>query len=66
MCYAESIVAFPFAFDAPFQLMQALAYKGLQSLPTGVDFMDVMLLAQMEVNASLALLEVLLSVVIVL
>jgi hypothetical protein len=46
------IVAFTFAFDPPFQMIQALAYKGLERWPSGVDFMDVVLLLQMKFEVS--------------
>ena len=59
---AISIIAFLFAFDVPFQLMQALGYRGLHpTWSTGVDFMDFMLLLQMELGLRLALLKWILS-----
>lgn len=61
-----SIVAFTFAFDVPFQLMQGLAYRGTPHWPTNVDFMDIVLLLQMQLHASQPLLKSLLVVVVVL
>ena len=58
-----SIVVFTFAFDVPFQLMQALGYKGLERWPTGVDLMDVILLLQMRMDANPLLLKGLLALV---
>jgi len=59
---ALSIMAFLFAFDVPFQLMQALAYRRTHpTWPTGVDFMNFMLLLQMELGLGLVLLKWLLS-----
>jgi hypothetical protein len=59
------VITFTFAFDLPFQLFQALGYRGLQRWPTGVDLMDFMLLLQREFAISqLALKGLLITVTI--